>query len=380
MSEDKIARNLKKATTVAAIEKLAKSDHRAAATIHLWDRDLWLLNTQGGIVNLETGKLQPHNPDCYMTRIAHASPEGECPMWMKFLSDVTKDDQELIRFLQRVVGYSLTGSVREHALFFFYGTGRNGKGVFLNTLVALLGEYAGVASMEVMMEASGDRHPTELAMLQGKRLVIAQEVDEGNKWAEAKIKTLTGGDPVTARFMRQDFFTFDPQFKLLIAGNHKPAFRNVDEALRARLHLIPFTVTIPKEKRDPDLTEKLKTEWNGILQWAIEGARQYQEIGLSPPKAVTKATAEYFEAEDTFQQWVEDKCELDPNAWETPAMLFNSWKTYAEAARFAVGNQKTFAQRLENIGFKQAPGRKKGRRYMGIKVIQEQMNDWRDEF
>lgn len=362
-TDPKTAKTLKKSATVSAVAKLSRCDYRVAATADQWDADIFLLNTEGGIVNLLTGNLSNHDPGKYMTRIVGCTPHLECPRWMAFLVEVTDGDYELIAFLQRVIGYALTGSVREHALFFFYGTGRNGKGVFLNTLVSMLGDYAGVASIEALMESTGDRHPTELADLMGKRLIIAQEVEEGGKWAESRIKTLTGGDPITARKMRQDFFTFEPQFKLLIAGNHKPAFKSIDEALRSRLHLIPFTVTIPKDKRDPDLQDKLKDEWGGILQWAIDGALDYQKQGLSPPKAVTSATDAYFEDQDILQQWIVDCCDIGPDYWEPPTLLFNSWKEYAKAANLRAGTTSTFKDKLENAGYPQRNSRAMGGRY-----------------
>ena len=367
-AEKKYVRALKKANTVAAIERLARSDRRLIATHDQWDSDVWLLNTQGGIVDLLSGEINVHEPMKYMTHITRNAPGGDCPRWLQFLREVTNENQGLVDFLQRVIGYCLSGSVNEHALFFLYGTGRNGKGVFLNTLDALLGEYSGVASIETLMEAKGDRHPTELAMLQGKRLVIAQEVDEGGRWAESKIKMLTGGDPVTARYMRQDFFTYNPQFKLVIAGNHKPAFRNVDEALRARLHLIPFTVTIPKDKRDPDLQIKLKDEWAGILQWAIDGAVAYQKEGLNPPEAVTNATAAYFEDEDIFKQWIEERCKVGVECEDTPTRLFNSWRQFAQNANYDTGDNKKMKSRLEAIGYIQRRTKTKGRFYAGIRA------------
>src|SRR4029077_2383546 len=222
-----------------------------------------------------------HDPELYLTKITAVAPgDGECPLWLKFIARVTGGNYDLQMFLQRIAGYSLTGDTSEHALFFLYGTGRNGKGVFLNTLSAILADYAAVAPMETFIATQGERHPTDLAGLRGARLVSAQETEEGRRWAESKIKALTGGDPITARFMRQDFFTFEPQFKLLIAGNHKPGLRTVDEAIPRRFYLIPFTVTIPAEERDPGLLEKLKTEWPGILHWMIEGCLSWQQRGL----------------------------------------------------------------------------------------------------
>src|SRR6185369_288445 len=202
------------------------------------------------IIDLRTGSTLPHDPEQYITKITTDASSGECSRWLQFLAEITGDDIELQRFLQRIAGYSLTGSTREHALFFFYGPGGNGKGVFLNTLSAILADYAAVAPMEAFIATQGERHPTDLAGLRGARLVTSQETEEGRRWAESKIKALTGGDPITARFMRQDFFTYQPAFKLVVAGNHKPGLRGVDEAIRRRFHLVPFLARFANP--DPD--------------------------------------------------------------------------------------------------------------------------------
>src|ERR1017187_1284583 len=210
-------------------------------------------------------------------------------MWRRFLDRVTDGNAELQAFLQRVIGDCLSGSVCEHALFFLYGTGANGKSVFLSTIAGLLADYAKTAPASAFTASSTDQHPTDLAGLRGARFVTAIETEDGRWWAEAKIKSLTGGDRILARFMRQDFFEYVPQLKLVVAGNHKPGLRNVDEAIRRRLHLIPFTVTIAENERDPELTEKLKAEYPGILQWAIEGCLMWQREGLNPPVVVRDA-------------------------------------------------------------------------------------------
>jgi putative DNA primase/helicase len=223
-----------------------------------------------------------------------------------------------------VLGYGLTGLTREHALFFGYGTGANGKSVLLSTVAGILGEYHKTAPIETFTASNADRHPTDLASLRGARLVTATETEEGRRWAESRIKQLTGGDTVAARFMRQDFFEYRPAFKLIIAGNHKPSLRSVDEAIRRRFHLIPFAVTIPPEERDGDLTEKLKDEWPGILAWLIEGCLEWQAESLLPPKAVVEATDAYLTAEDAMAAWLDEKCEHDPNAWTSSTYLFGS--------------------------------------------------------
>jgi len=287
-----------------------------------------------------------------MTKITAVAPGGECPLWHKFLERITGGDKELQKFLQRAAGYALTGSIREHALFFCYGTGANGKGVFLNTMTAILADYAAVAPMETFIVTKGERHPTDLAGLRGARLVTAQETEEGRRWAENKIKALTGGDPISARFMRQDFFTFYPAFKLWIAGNHKPGLRGIDEAIRRRLNLVPFTVTIPKDERDKDLSDKLRVEWPGILQWMIEGCTEWLEIGLKPAAAVVIATEEYLSEEDAIAQWINECCAIDAIYYETVANLYASWRMWAEGAGEFVGSQKRLSQALDDRGYR----------------------------
>jgi putative DNA primase/helicase len=190
-----------------------------------------------------------------------------------------------------------------------------------------------------------------LAVLRGARLVTAQETEQGRPWAEAKIKAMTGGDPITANFMRQDSFIFTPQFKLLIAGNHKPAIRNVDDAISRRLHLIPFAVKIPQAEQDGRLPEKLRAEWPGILAWAVQGCLQWQSYGLAPPAAVRSATEAYLGAEDAVGRWIADCCEHDVQASTGSTPLFASWSQWATAAGEFVGSQKRLTQALESHGF-----------------------------
>ena len=207
--KDGVAAKVASGSTVAAVERLARADRAHAATVGRWDTDPWLLNTPGGVVDLRTGHIRPAMATDYMTKTTAVAPStNPCPLWLKFLERVTAGDKELQNYLQRGAGYCLTGSTREHAMFFAFGTGANGKGVLINTLTALLGDYASVAAMETFTASQTERHPTDLAMLRGARLVTAQETEEGRRWAESKIKSLTGGDSISARFMRQDFFTF----------------------------------------------------------------------------------------------------------------------------------------------------------------------------
>lgn len=347
----RVAAKLAASSTVGGVERLARSDRRHASTSDEWDADPFALNTPGGVVNLHTGQLKPHDRADRMTKIATATPWGECPTWREFLGDVTGGDSDLQIYLQRMVGYCLTGSTDAHALFFLYGTGANGKSVFINVIATILGDYAANAPMDTFMEARGDRHPTDLAGLRGARLVSSIETEQGRRWNESKVKAITGGDTISARFMRQDFFEYRPQFKLVIAGNHKPSIRNVDEAMKRRLHLIPFTVTIPPARRDPHLTTKLLAERDGILRWAIEGCLQWQQQGLKPPAIVQAATEEYFEAEDALGQWLDERCLLDDQRCEGISDLFADWRDWAERAGEYVGSVKRFSELMTNRQF-----------------------------
>jgi putative DNA primase/helicase len=351
------------AAKTAAIEKMARADRRHAATVDQWDADSWLLNTPGGIIDLRTGDTLSHDPERYMTKITAVAPGGDCPLWRRFLSEITGGDAELQVFLQRISGYALTGSIREHALFFFYGTGGNGKSVFLNTLAAILRDYAAVAPMEAFVVSQGERHPTDLAGLRGARLVTSQETERGRRWAESKVKALTGGDPITVRFMRQDFFTYSPAFKLVIAGNHKPSLNAIDEAIRRRFQLVPFTVTIAEPDRE--LPEKLRVEWPGILAWMIEGCRSWFDDGLNPPDAVRTATAAYLSEEDSLAQWIEECCVAEKGRWGIGARLWQSWKGWAVVNKELPGSRKAFAEAMAAHGY--AKDKSQGvRGYSGI--------------
>jgi putative DNA primase/helicase len=322
------------ARTVAAVERLARADRRHATAPGQWDLDIWIYNTPGGslvTIDLRTGTEYASRREDYCTKIASvASADIATPIWSTFLDRITAGDLQLQRYLQRMAGYCMTGDSSEHVLFFLYGTGANGKSVFINTLRAIWGDYACVAPMTTFMASHSDQHPTDLAMLRGVRLVVAQETEVGRQWAEAKIKSITGGDPVRARFMRQDFFEYTPQFKLVIVGNHKPALRNVDEAMRRRIHLVPFIVTIPPEERDKELFEKLKLEWSGILRWAVEGCLEWQRVGLTPPLAITAATDEYFAEEDALARWIDECCATGRHLWGVGAKLWSSWRAWCE--------------------------------------------------
>ncbi|WP_239451707.1 phage/plasmid primase, P4 family [Elioraea rosea] len=379
--DDKVRRSTGRSTFASGVERLAQADRTLAVTSEAWDRDPWLLATPGGTVDLRTGLRRDASPDDLITRTTAIppAPVAECPSWLAFLDQATNGDADLVRFLQRWFGYCLTGQTREHALLFLYGPGGNGKGVLLNTVAGIMGTYATVAAMETFTASKGDKHPTDLAMLHGARLVISTETEEGRPWAEARIKALTGGDPVTARFMRRDFFTFTPAFKLNVSGNHKPALRNVDDAARRRFNVVPFVHKPPKP--DPELPERLRAEWPAILRWMIEGCLKWQEIGLQQPKAVIDATAEYFLEQDLVAQWVDECCDRDVGIGDTNANLYGSWRSYAARRGEEARTAKWFGTTLERLGFERAKDCEhfRGRGFRGIRARLEPASPhWQD--
>ena len=335
------------AKTVAAVVQLARADRRLAATAEQWDENHTQLVAAGGddiqaaTYDLATGLARTPDPLDYVTKstACGAAPVGTAhPQWSAFLDRITAGNAELQGFLQRFAGYAATGLTTEHAFVFAYGTGANGKSTFINTLVRIFGDYATVADMSTFIASSTERHPTDLAKLRGARLVVAQETQKGRRWDEVRIKALTGGDRLAARFMRQDFFDFAPTFKLFIAGNHKPRLGSIDEAMRRRLLLAPFTVRIPPGERDPALAEKLWGERAAILRWCLDGCLLWQRDGLAPPACVRDATDEYFRSQDTFGEWLEDAIEdADDRAFARISALFASWKAGAKNATSSLG-------------------------------------------
>ena len=329
-----------------------------------WDSDPMLLGTPGGTVDLQTGELRTSRLEDCITKMTGVAPLDEtCPRWLKFLNEATGNDDELIRFLQQWCGYGLTGLTREHALVFVYGPGGNGKSVFLNVVQTIMKDYAVTAAMDTFTASKSDKHPTDLAMLRGARLVTASETEEGRAWAEARIKQMTGGDTITARFMRQDFFTFTPQFKLTIVGNHKPVLHNVDEAARRRFNIVPFL--LKPEKPDHELEAKLMREAGGILRWMIDGCLDWQKNGLIRPESVKAATEAYFSDQDLLGQWIEDCCDVDlgnREHWDKSADLFDSWTEYALKAGEHPGTKKSFGMSMQKRGFEAA-------RIMGVRAF-----------
>jgi putative DNA primase/helicase len=349
------AKAMRQNPCVNAIESLAKSNAELVAVPSQFDADPMMLGTPKGTVELATGNVRPAARADYLTRqcaVAPAARSTPCPTWMAFLHRAMNGDAQMIEFLQRVIGYTLTGQTTEHKLFFLFGTGRNGKSVFVNTIFGMMGDYAKRAPAQTFLDSHGERHPTDLAGLQGARFVAGSELPAGKAWNESIIKDLTGGDVITARFMRGDFFDYRPQFTLFIAGNHQPAIKTTDEAMRARIVLVPFTVTIPEHERDPMLESKLRQEWAAILRWAIEGAVAWTQGGLQVPPSVRDASREYLDTEDHVGEFIDERLRTTSGNTLPSNELYRVFSDWQKNAGISPWSKKAMSQALTERGIK----------------------------
>lgn len=348
-------RAMQKASTVAGAERFARHDRAHAVLATGWDPDLYLLGTPSGTVNLQNGKLKLPDRADRITKLAGFAPKsGKAKLWLEALSQWTGGDHEVMRFVQQWCGYCLTGDISEHQLLFIYGNGGNGKSVFLNVLSAVLGDYAMTAGMETFTASRNERHTTELARLRGARIVTASEIEDGREFNTARIKTVTGGDPITARKMRQDDFTYQPQFKLVFVANDQPRLHSVDDAMRRRINMLPFL--LKPEAPDRRLEAKLKAEGGQILAWMMEGCLNWQatrgdgtekqQSGLTRPDAVKVATDDYFEGQDVFGSWISESCILGAGRFEQTTALYLSWVRYAKDNGEEPGTQTAFSLKL----------------------------------
>lgn len=298
------------------------------------DRYKAALNTPGGVIDLKSGALAPHDPKNYFTKITAVeySENADCPRWTAFLDDIFGGDKDLIRYVQKAVGYSLTGATSEQCAFFLYGTGRNGKSTFIDIIRDIFGDYAANIQPETIMVRSNQSTAinSDIARLKGARLVTSVEPNEGVRINEGLLKQLTGDDTVTARKLYGDEFEFKPEFKLWMATNHKPVIRGTDTGIWRRIHMIPFTVQIPEEKIDRRLKYKLSAELTGIFRWAVEGCLLWQKEGLKMPRAVLEEVREYRREMDVISAFVEDKCTVGKGLSVKSSQLFAAYLNWAE--------------------------------------------------
>lgn len=349
--------HLRSHATVSAVATLARANPASAARASDFDRDILLLGTPTGTVDLRDGRLRPPRREQMITRQTTVGPAqvGAVPKrWLAFLHEIMNGDADLVAFLQRAAGYGLTGSTNEHKLLFLHGSGRNGKSVFLNTLLNIWGSYGRRVPAAAFLSGKVERHPTDLASLRGARLAVASELARGKSWDEAVLKDLTGGDRMAARFMRQNFFEFDPQLTLMIAGNIQPSFRGVDVAIRSRVVLVPFTVTIPPDRQDRGLEAKLRAEGPEILRWCIEGALAWQQGGLRVPASLVRASEEYFDDEDIVGQFLRSETRDDPDGFASNVELgvrFNAWAGFQNLDPWT---QRSVVKELKARGYSDA--------------------------
>jgi putative DNA primase/helicase len=318
-----------------------------------FDKDLYLLGTPGGTVDLRTGHIRNPDPADLISKATAVAPKpGRPERWLAFLEEATAGDKELEEYLQKLVGYSLTGSTQEQSLHFIHGPPLTGKSVFVATVSGLFGTYHENAPIDTFASA-GDRHPTDLAKLAGARLVTAVETQEGRPWDTQRIKSITGGDRISARFMRQDFFDYVPTYKILVVGNHEPEIKGADEAMMRRLHVIPFESN-PAEV-DRLLVDRLKEEWPEILQWAIDGCLKWLDEGLTRPAVVAERTERYRQEEDPVGTFIEECCVIDPEAEVSRQDLYRAWLQWCHQRGEQPGTLKMlkrrFAVKETAIGF-----------------------------
>jgi putative DNA primase/helicase len=343
-----------RASFVRGALALAAASPAHAITGDELDAEWRLIGTPAGPFDVASGLLLPASPHDRISKIVRFEPlpdvESARPVrWLQFLDETFGNNWEVVDYLQAALGYALTGSTKEQKLFFFFGSGGNGKSVLLDTVAWLAGDYSTVASMETFSSAGVHRHPAELAALEGARLVLASENEATTRLAEARIKSLTGGEPITARLMRQNPRTFRPAFKLFLSGNHRPRLDSVDDAIRRRVVLVPFEHR--PARPDPDLAAKLRAEGPEILSWLLAGALRWHADGLGqPPEAVTAATADYLRSEDTLGEWLEAAVLSEPGAFLPSAAAFKSWSAFAAEAGERAGNAKAFAEAMARHG------------------------------
>lgn len=345
-----------------AMVALAKSEFPIAVRTEDFDADPWLLNVKNGTIDLRTGTLRPHERNDLITKLAPVAydPLAICPTWVRFTRRIFDKNDELEIFVQRAIGYSLTGDTSEDKLFFSYGKGGNGKTTLFETMARLLGEYWQKAPTEMLMAKNfGDGIPNDVARLAGARFVVTAEIEEGRYLSESRVKDLTSRDTIPARYMRQDWFQFTPTHKLWMYGNHKPVVRGTDKGIWRRLCLIPFTVTIPEAEKDCHLLEKLLAEAAGILAWAVGGCLDWQKNGLPMPDVVRAATEAYRSESDTLGAFVEECCFTGQGSesYEVRAGdLYRAYVKWAEERSEKPINATRFGRQMGERGFQKVVG------------------------
>ena len=338
-----------------------------------FDKDLYLVNTLNYTYNLKSGEAHKHNPAELITKACNVDYDADaiCPHWIDFLETIFADDQGLIEYIQRAIGLSLCGVQNEEILFFCYGSGKNGKSVFFNVINLIFGDYFQKAPTEMLLMKHNESIPNDIARLPGSRIVVAEELPENRTLNENKIKNLTGGDSISARFLHKEFFDFKPTHTLWIYGNHKPNIKGTDEGIWRRINLIPFLVTIPEANRRPQhiLMEEFEKEKSGIFNWILEGWHQYQEQGLNPPQIVLNYTKEYRDEQDQVADFLNEMCEFDVLAKVKKIEVLNAYFEWCKNNQEHPLRKSSFYKRVDQLdGVKSFAGTNNVKSYSGIKI------------
>lgn len=346
--------------------KLAAMEKDVVTVSTDYDSDNWLFNVQNGTINLKTGELLPHNRKNLCNKISRVTydPAASCPLFEKFLSEV-QEDKAMIDFLAQAVGYSMSGDTGEQALFFTHGNGANGKSVFNLAVMSIMGDYAKVAAFETFVQKRNDTGPkNDLAALVGARLVQAAESKEGARLDESLIKSITGGEEVTVRFLHKEFFSYTPAFKIWMSSNSKPVIGGTDHGIWRRMKMIPFdvTVTVP----DKWLSAKLRKEAAGILNWALRGLSSYHAKGLMYPEKVQAAILEYRDSQDVIGQFLKTRCVLMKDAEIKGAELYASYRTWADANGEWPMKERKFTESLLKVPGITRKNKSDGKWYLGV--------------
>ena len=357
----------------AALES-AQSIPSLATTTSDYDQDPFLLTVANGTLDLRTGKLRQARQDDLITRATEVpyKESAKCPRWLKFLGEVFSGDQDLIDFVWRAVGYSLTGDTQEQCFFLLHGNGANGKTTFLEILLKLLGTHAQTASFSTFTAQVDRQSPrNDIAGLHGARFVKAAESEQKVQLAEAVVKQVTGGDTISARFLYGEFFEYKPQFKLWLATNHKPVILGTDHAIWRRIRFIPFHKRFKGKEKDPKLMEKLEAELPGILAWAVMGCLDWQQNGLGEAPSVSQATDQYRRESDPVGRFIERKCKLAADSRIGGSELYSAYSEWCDTEGEKPLANNLFSREVVDRGIRKTHS--KGRTfYLGIEVIEKE--------
>jgi putative DNA primase/helicase len=364
------ARRSQSKTSIQAMEFLARSEPGVHVRLTDFDVDPWVLNVANGTIDLRTGVLRPHRQGDHISKVAPVEfdPAASCETWDAFVWRVTDRNEELYGYLRRLAGYLLTGVTTEQVLHFLWGNGANGKSVFCEVILELLGEYATVAAPDLITMRRHGGIPNDIARLRGVRVAMMNETTQGSRFDEARLKDLTGGDKLTGRFLHAEYFDFPPTHKLVIRGNHKPGITGTDDGIWRRLRLVPFTVTIPPEERDPNLLSKLRAELSGILAWSVQGCLEWQRDGLRPPAVVLEAASQYRDEADVLGRFIAECCTVRKLGQVKASEFQKAYAEYCRATDERAIPSKDLPTELERRGFTYQR-RKTARLYLGLELV-----------